>query len=349
MKMKRGHNRQNTTTADSYLVTWTVQPGEVGMRLDLFLREKYRRLSREYLQKAIKEGRVTLNHENTKPSRILRVHDKVYVLSVKKEEPEVDFNYKVLYEDQSILVVDKPGNLPVHPSGRFFFNTLLTQLQVVNGNEVDQEKKFYIVHRVDRETSGVLVMGKTSEAAASLVDQFTRRKTEKEYLAIVRGVPEKDVYNIDVPLAKDPRSEIALKMHAVELGADGNPLYIPKEEVWPAQTEVRVLERMQGFALVSCKPHTGRQHQIRVHLEHIGFPIIGDKLYGAPADLFLKNIKKALELEVAPGFFLSRHALHAHKLSLKHPATGERMEFSSELPEVLESFLVKSRAANIIQ
>jgi len=332
-------NRTNTTKADSFLVTWTVQPGENAMRLDLFLKEKYRRLSREYLQKAIKEGRVTLNHEIAKPSRLLRTGDKVYVLSVKKEEPEVDFNYKILYEDESILVVDKPGNLPVHPSGRYFFNTLLTQLQVVNENEVDQEKKFHIVHRVDRETSGVLVMAKTKEAAASLVDQFTKRQTEKEYLAIVRGVLKKDTYSINAALAKDPRAEISIKMHVVELGADGNPLYVPKQEMMPASTEIEVIERLKGYSIVRCKPHTGRQHQIRVHLDHIGYPIIGDKLYGAPADLFLKNIMKTISLEVAPGYFLSRHALHAAKLRLKHPATGKMMQFESSFPEELENFL----------
>lgn len=339
-----GSNRENITKADSYLVTWTVQPGENGMRLDLFLKEKYRKLSREYLQKAIKQGRVTLNHETVKPSRVLRPQDKVYVLSVKKEEPDVDFNYKILYEDQSILVVDKPGNLPVHPTGRFFFNTLLTQLQVVNENEVDQLKKFYIVHRVDRETSGVLVIGKTPEAAASLVDQFTHRKTEKEYLAIVRGVPEKDIYDIDVPLAKDPHTEINLKMHAVELGGDGNPLYLPKEEILAARTQVEVLERLKGFAIVRCKPHTGRQHQIRVHLEHIGHPIVGDKIYGAAEDLFFQNITKNISVEVLPGLHLARHALHAERLTLMHPSTKERMQFISDFPVELEEFLQKVRA-----
>ena len=108
--------REHETTAETYLVTWTVEPGEAGMRLDLFLKEKYRKLSRGYLQNHIRNGIITLNHKTTKPGQVLRVKDKVYVLSTNRgTEPEVDFGYKVLYQDDSILVIEKPGNLPVHP------------------------------------------------------------------------------------------------------------------------------------------------------------------------------------------------------------------------------------------
>ena len=110
--------REHETTADSYLVTWTVEPGEGGQRLDHFLKDKYRKLSREYLQRAIKEGKVTLNNVSSKPSRLLKVGEKVHVLSTRGKEPKVDFGYTVLHEDDHILVVDKPGNLPVHPVTR---------------------------------------------------------------------------------------------------------------------------------------------------------------------------------------------------------------------------------------
>jgi RluA family pseudouridine synthase len=335
--------REHETKEGSYLVTWTVEPGEAGMRLDLFLKEKYRRLSREYLQKSIKEGNVTLNHHSSKPSQMLRVKDKVYVLSTKGTEPEVDFNYKILFEDETVLVIDKPGNLPVHPSGRYFFHTLLTQLRVENGNEVDQKKEYYIVHRLDRETSGVLVIGKTSAAAASLVDQFGKRETTKEYLAVVKGIVEKDVFTVDAPLARDPRSEIRLKMHVVETDAVGEPLYVPKSEILPARTAFEVVERLNGFTIVRCRPHTGRQHQIRVHLWSAGYPIAGDKLYGTEASLFLRSMREILELPVGNGLSLKRHALHAHKLAFRHPATGQRMEFTSPLPAELDEFVQKVR------
>lgn len=334
--------RESTTTESNYLVTWTVEPGEDGLRLDHFLKQKYRRLSREYLQKAIKGERVTLNHAAAKPSRILRLDDKVYVLSTRREEPPVDFNYKVLYEDDSILVVDKPGNLPVHPSGRYFFNTLLTQLQTVNENEVDQTKKFYVVHRIDRETSGVLVLCKSSATAAHLVEQFQERRTAKEYLAIVHGVMKEDKVSVDVPLGRhDPDSEVRIKMHAID---PSMMLSLPADEILHAKTEVEVVERFQKYTLVRCRPHTGRQHQIRVHLNHLGHPIAGDKLYGHEDDsLFLKSIRTVMQVEVEPGIFLSRHALHAHRLQIEHPKTKKKSEFVSELPEELQAFLEKVR------
>lgn len=335
--------REHETKQGSYLVTWTVEPGEAGMRLDLFLKEKYRKLSREFLQKSIKEGNITLNHQGSKPSQVLRVRDKVYVLSTKGAEPEVDFNYQILHEDSHILVIEKPGNLPVHPSGRYFFNTLLTQLRVENGNEVDQKKEYYIVHRIDRETSGVLVIGKTSSAAASLVDQFGKRETSKEYLAIVKGVVEKETFVVDAALARDPHAEIRLKMHVVEMGADGEPLYVPKSEILPAQTAFEVVERLNGYTILRCKPHTGRQHQIRVHLWHMGHPIAGDKLYGTEASAFLRSINEILPISLGDGLSLGRHALHAHKLGFRHPVTGERMEFTSPLPPELEEFVQKVR------
>jgi len=331
--------REHQTQAESYLVTWTVEPGEAGMRLDLFLKEKYRRLSREYLQKSIKEGKVTLNHKLSKPGQVLRLYDKVYVLSTKGSEPPVDFGYSILYEDKHILVVEKPGNLPVHPTGRYFFHTLLTQLRVENGNEVDQKKEFYIVHRIDRETSGVLVIGKTSAAAANLVDQFTKRATDKDYLAIVKGSVKEDSFVVDAPLAKDPRSEIRLKMHVVEMDSGGEPLYVPKAEVLPARTAFEVVERLDGFTILRCKPHTGRQHQIRVHLWHVGHPICGDKLYGTEAEFFLRSMSEIIEMPVGNGLTLKRHALHAHSLGFCHPATGEKMQFSSPLPADLKEIL----------
>jgi RluA family pseudouridine synthase len=333
--------RENLHTENTYLVTWTVEPGENGLRLDHFLKEKYKYLSRERLQKSVKEGKVTLNHESTKSSRILRTGDKVYVLSVRGVEPTVDMNYKVLFEDDTLIVLDKPGNLPVHPVGRFFFNTLLTQLRIVNSNEVDQSKDFYLVHRIDRETSGILAMGKTKEAAASLVEQFAQRETEKEYLAIVKGRMEKDHYEVTCPLGRDPHSEIRLKMACVEMDASGKPKYLQPDEVLSAKTSFEVLRRAGNYTLVLCKPHTGRQHQIRVHLLHLGHPIVADKLYGVPEEVFLRSIKETLNIEVEPGITLTRHGLHAHKLRFRHPKSGERLEFVCDLPEELASFLTK--------
>ena len=336
--------REHRTKSDSYLVTWTVEPGEAGTRLDLFLKEKYRRLSREYLQRAVKDGSVTLNHKPSKPSQLLKVRDKVYVMSTNSgAEPPVNLNYKVVFEDEQILVIEKPGNLPVHPTGRYFFHTLLTQLRVENGNEVDQEKEFYLVHRIDRETSGLLVVAKNPEAAADLTLQWEKKGVEKAYLAIVKGRVEQDSFVVDAPLGSCPHSQIKLKMGVVEMGANGEPLYLPKSEILPSRTAVEVVERVGNYTVVRCIPHTGRQHQIRVHLHHVGHPIVGDKLYGPGDDFFLRTMKETMNVEVESGIELSRHALHAHKLAFRNPTTGEMMEFTSPLPAELDEFLQKVR------
>ena len=177
-------NREIEATENTFLMKWTVRSSEAKQRLDHFLKTKYKKRSREFIKKAIQNGRVSMNSKTVKAGYMLKEKDEVSVLSIKGKEPEVDFNYKTIYEDEDILVIDKPGNLPVHPSGRFFFNSLLTHLRIVEENYIDQNKEFHITHRLDRETSGLLVLAKNKQAAASLVDQFYKRKTKKEYLAL---------------------------------------------------------------------------------------------------------------------------------------------------------------------
>jgi 23S rRNA pseudouridine1911/1915/1917 synthase len=338
-------SRDYEASENVFVMKWTVENGEAGQRLDHFLKEKYRKRSREFIQRAIRDGLIKLNHEPSKPSRILRPQDKVYVTSIKKNEPEVDFNYSVIYEDDCLMVINKPGNLPVHPTGRFFFNTLLTRLQSDNSNEIDANRLFYIVHRVDRETSGVLVVGKDKEASAHLTDQFIERKTEKEYLAIARGVMPEDHYLVKAPLSKDQKSSLELRMAAVEVDAEGKPLYLHEDAVLHAETDIRVVERVGDYTIVRVRPHTGRQHQIRVHLDHIGFPIAGDKLYGQTnLDAFYRNLRgEGRGVQVEPGVFLERHALHAAKLGFTHPRTNQWMEFEAPLSPELIDFLEKVR------
>ena len=185
------------------------------------------------------------------------------------------------------------------------------------------------------------MIGKTSAAAANLVAQWDKKAVFKEYLAIVKGNVREDSFLIDAPLARDPHSEIKLKMNVAELGADGEPLYLPKSEILPSRTQIHVSERLGNYTVVRAQPHTGRQHQIRVHLWHLGHPIAGDKLYGTDASFFLRTMKEILHVEVERGIMLTRHALHAHKLGFRHPVSGEPMEFFSPFPEELADFLRK--------
>jgi 23S rRNA pseudouridine1911/1915/1917 synthase len=323
---------------DQYLVTHEVGPNQGGIRLDRFLKERYRHRSRETLKKAIDSGAITLERSQgrhlvvgrLKPSSQLVVGDRVLVLSERRPEPEVDFNYRVLFEDEWLFVIEKPANLPVHPAGRYFFNTLLVHLKTQgHRTPLRSEREFFLVHRIDKETSGILVLAKQRDACADLVRQFAERRTEKRYLAVARGIaPEEFV--VDAPMRRALGSAIALKMEVAPESEGGQS----------ALTRFRRLRVVGDFSVVECHPKTGRQHQIRVHLEHAGHPIVGDKLYGLPEREALRFFERSLLTpECWARLLHPRHALHAAGIRFVHPMTREPLEFSSELPQDLENFL----------
>jgi 23S rRNA pseudouridine1911/1915/1917 synthase len=331
-------NVTHSLTAEQYLVTHSVGPNQHGIRLDAFLKERYRKRSREQLKRAIDEGVVTIKRDQsphlklgrTKPSYQLVPGDEVLVLTERKPEPEVSFDYQILFEDESLFVINKPAQLPVHPAGRYFFNTLLVHLKTQgHQNPLKIEREFYLAHRIDKETSGVLILTKTKEVCAHITRQFAERTTQKRYLAIVRGAcPEQ----FDVPLAmgKAPRSLIELKMATLPESEGGLPSF----------TAFKRLQTNGSFSLVECYPKTGRQHQIRVHLDAVGHPIVGDKLYGLPEREALRFYERQhLTPEAEAQLLLPRHALHAASIRFTHPISGKRMEFSAALPDDLQNFI----------
>jgi 23S rRNA pseudouridine1911/1915/1917 synthase len=308
------------------------------MRLDAFLKERYSRRSRESLKRAIDSGAISLKRSQgphvavgrLKPGLQLLGGDEVLVLSERKPEPEVCFDYKILHEKDGLFVIDKPPNLPVHPAGRYFFNTLLIHLKTEGHRKPLQvEREYYLVHRIDKETSGVLVLTRDRESCANLTRQFAERRTEKTYLAIVRGHPP-DTFEVNAAMKRDENSEIKLKMRIAPESEGGQS----------ALTAFKCLSRHGDYSLVECHPHTGRQHQIRLHLDHVGHPIVGDKLYGLPESEALRFYERMrLSPEAESQLLLPRHALHAHRIFFDHPISGERLEFVSELPQDLRDFL----------
>ena len=226
-------------------------------------------------------------------------------------------------------MIEKPANLPVHPAGRFFFNTLLTHLKTQGfKTPLDQDEMFYLAHRIDKETSGILVLTKTSESCAHIVAQFAARKTEKRYLAIVKGVPP-ETFEVDEPMARSRTSPIGLKMECVPEAEGGVN----------ALTTFRRLETRGDFSLVEAVPRTGRQHQIRVHAEKAGFPLVGDKLYGVTEEFaMLFYERERLTAEAEARLLIPRQALHAAGLKFTHPISGQRMEFTSDLPPDLRAW-----------
>jgi 23S rRNA pseudouridine1911/1915/1917 synthase len=330
----------NFKSGDHYLVTHEVK--QTGIRLDAFLKERYRKRSRETLKRAIESGVISIKRGQSphlmlgklKPSLQLISGDEVLVLTERKEEPPVNFNYKVLFEDEVLFVIEKPAHLPVHPAGRYFFNTLLVHLKTQGHHTpLKAEREYYLVHRIDKETSGILVLSKDKEVCTHLTQQFAERKTEKRYLAVVYGKP-KDEFSIDLAMKRSTTSAIELKMTVAP----------ESEGAQSAFTRFKRLKTMTNrfgeFSLVECFPKTGRQHQIRVHLEAAGHPIVGDKLYGVPEDEALRFYERQhLSAEAQAKIILPRHALHAAGIRFEHPLTQKMVEFSSGLPEDLTAFL----------
>lgn len=320
-----GEFRTRELIGDQYVVTHTIDDSHDGWRADQYLQTQYKSFSRNKLQNLIAEGRVVMDSKRVKPSTTLRMGDRIKVISEKMEEPEVDIDYGILYEDKYILVIDKPANLPVHPAGKFLFNTLLMHLRKERGHN------FNLIHRLDRETSGVLLLAKDGETAGHLVRQFRERQTSKSYWAVCLGHPEEDRFSVDADIGSAVNSYIRLKMQAFPKGTGE----------MDALTHFEVLKRASsGLSLVNCDLMTGRQHQIRVHLHYAGFPVVGDKLYGADDSIFIDHIaRKPLSEEAKRKLVISRHALHSRYLKFYHDRIGKWVEVESPLPQDMKDLI----------
>ncbi len=319
-------------------------PADFEIRLDAFLRHHLSWRSRTSVQRLIHEGFVLVEHrppelggertparEERRAGERLRHGERVTVIIPEEHriEPIADVPgaLVVLYEDETALAVDKPPGLSVHPGGRHLSDSLIQRVHArYRSGGAGEAVPIRLCHRLDRETSGVLLLGKGDLSHRKLRKQFERREIEKAYLAIVRGEPEDERGRVELPLGTARASTVRLK---VTVRTDGAP----------SLTEWRVIERRRGCALVLCRPVTGRQHQIRVHLAAIGHPLVGDKLYGGAEDFFLRGARGELTHRDLAELELPRHALHAHRLAWRSPFDLARREVESPLPYDLRSFL----------
>jgi 23S rRNA pseudouridine1911/1915/1917 synthase len=299
-----------------------VPPECDGWRLDHFLKHRIRRLSRTKIRTII-ETQVRLSAGRVpRPALLVRAGDAVHIDRPAPIEPEVPRHFGVLAEDEHFLAIDKPAGLPMHTTAKFWKNTLVALLR-----ERYPSERLQICHRIDRETSGVLLIARTAPAASYLKQAFAQRQVKKTYLALVRGVPTEPAGTIDAPMRLlDTRTRI-------KMGVEPDGL--------PAVTHYTVREVFAGHALVEATPETGRQHQIRVHLAHIGHPIVGDKLYGTGGEkAFMDYCDGGLTQELLELFDrLPRHALHAARLIFPHPATRQAVTVESPLPDDLLAYM----------
>jgi 23S rRNA pseudouridine1911/1915/1917 synthase len=301
-----------------------VVPAECGgWRLDHFLKRRIGRMSRTRIQAIIGEQISFPDGRPARPSSPVRAGETILLRRPAPIEPEVPRHFDVLFEDASVMVIDKPAGLPMHTTAKFWRNTLVALLR-----ERYPQEKMEIAHRIDRETSGVLLIARNRTVASFLTRAFARRTVEKTYLALVKGHPP-DEGRVDLPLRLlDTKSRVMMGP------ARGS------ERGLTAVTQYRVLRRLPGHALCEARPLTGRQHQIRVHLASIGHPIVGDKLYGAGEALFMRACEEPLTPELLACFDgLPRHALHAHRLTFPHPVGNRAMTIESPLPADLAAYM----------
>jgi 23S rRNA pseudouridine1911/1915/1917 synthase len=321
-----------------------VAPDEAGQRLDVFLTGKLPAFSRAVVRRAIDAGHVRIDEAACKASSRLRAGSQVHVeqLDVPREGPAPqEIPLSILHEDDAIVVVDKPAGMIVHPAKGHWEGTLASALAhhfgALSGRGGPTRPG--IVHRLDRDTSGVIVVAKNDQAHDALAAQFKSRQVEKEYLAIVVGIPYLDRDVIDEPIGDHPTHREKKAIRREDASAR------------QAVTEYEVVERFAGYALVHAHPRTGRTHQIRLHLAHIGCPVLCDRLYGGRARIAeLELIPRdriahdsASAGQASPEPLLERQALHAHRLALSHPTSGARMQFEAPVPADIERTLAALR------
>ena len=300
-------------------VTWN---GE-GLRLADYLAGRFTYRSIAEWGERILSGEITVNGAPVGPEYILKLHDVIEYRPGDIEEPPASLDYKVIFEDEHLLLVDKPANLCVHPSGPYFKNTLWYLLKERFGD-------IHLVNRLDRETSGLLIAAKNAQCAAKLAKM--QNQIRKIYMVMVHGtVTEK--FSAKGFLFDDSLSNVRKKRKfAPGERPPENALKI--ESSW---TEITPLESRDGFSLAAAELKTGRMHQIRATMFSCGFPVVGDKLYGVDENLFLKLRSDSLTSEDKAQLILPAQALHSSYLAFPHPVTGESLTFNAPLPDFWDS------------
>ncbi|MGG7176142.1 RluA family pseudouridine synthase [Clostridium paraputrificum] len=296
---------------------YTVEEDFEGERIDKYLSQLFVDKSRSYLQGLIEKGNITVNDKIIKSNYKLRYHDEIKVLLpepilLKVESENIPLD--IVYEDSDIIVINKPQGMVVHPAPGNYTGTLVNALlyHCTDLSSINGIVRPGIVHRIDKDTTGILVVAKNDESHNFLSDQLRDHSMKREYYALVEGRIKEDKGTIDKPLGRNKKDR--LKIGVVP---DGRR----------AVTHYEVLERYKETTLVKCRLETGRTHQIRVHMASIGHPLIGDPLYG------FKKQKYKLEGQM----------LHAKILGFIHPKSREFMEFSSDLPKYFENLLERLR------
>lgn len=311
-----------------------VDASETGLRLDTLLSLHFHDYSRGHLRRIITAGGVKVDGKGNKPAYHVRAGQRISILlpEIPRQTPRPEnIALEVLYQDEDLVVVNKPPGMVVHPARGHWSGTLASALQYHFGPSLSSTggpTRPGIVHRLDRDTSGVILVARTDQAHSKLADQFQARSIEKEYFALVSGTPDRDRDIIDCSIGVHPQHREKMAISHDESASR------------PAQTFYEVAERFEGFAAIRLLPKTGRTHQIRVHLAHIGCPVLCDRQYGGRSQITRGEIRHdPLDATV----LLARQALHARRLRFVHPRTGIPLEIEAPLPADMADTLAEIR------
>ncbi|GBC92455.1 Ribosomal large subunit pseudouridine synthase D [bacterium HR15] len=318
-----------------------------GSRLDKWLAERFPQVSRQRWQEWIEAGGVQVNGERVKPAYKLRTGDRVEYTLPPERPPAIDLRpepipIEIVYEDDQLLVVNKPRGLTVHPAPGHPHGTLVNALLAYAPRLAQGSAPFRpgIVHRLDKDTTGLLIVAKTDHAHARLAADLQQRAIERRYLALVWGEPKWEQHSVDLPIGRHPveRKRMIAFSHPKQPGA---------ATARPARTHLTVRQRWRGFALLEAKLETGRTHQVRVHLSAIGHPVVGDPLYGGrrplPASLYPPAMHARIQAALDT---LPAQLLHAYALAFHHPLTGEPIRLTAPLPDDFKQLIALLRSAS---
>jgi 23S rRNA pseudouridine1911/1915/1917 synthase len=325
----------NTLPKQQLTLACEVDPYRSGWTVVRFLAHRFKYHTEEGWEQRVRDRWVHVNQAEVEPEHVVNRGD-VIQYTIWHAEPPVDDTYTVLFEDDHYLAVAKSGNCPVHACGIYIVNTMIARLRRDFGPRVT------LAHRLDRETSGVLMLAKNREANRRLARMFERGEVNKTYRAIVFGrVAERD-FVIDAPIGKvDARFQYPVEY---AWGKENDlATYLPKRRVDPAGKPARTRVEATGpagpFTALRLTPAQGRTNQIRVHLAHIGHPLVGDKIYGLSGDVRDEQRRAGLTERVRTALVLERHALHGETLAFSHPMTGQVLTISAPLPQDMAQLL----------
>jgi len=287
-----------------------------------FLLRRFPYQNRESWLRCIAVGEIKLNGNRVCPFQVLESRDSISYERPREKEPAVDDTYRVIYRDEWIVVVEKNGNLPISESGRYHRNTLIHILK-----EREGFSDLFAVHRLDKETSGIVLIAVTKEVATILGQQFVKHVPQKKYHAVLRGLIKTPEIMVDQPLKRISPDHGRVRIRQI-VDSTGKP----------SKTLFTVIRTVDDLTLAEVETFTGRTHQIRCHAEHIGHPILGDKLYGQADDFFIRLLSGEAEPVFHPWGKIERQLLHASSLSFQHPESGEWMRFTSDYRAAFSGF-----------